>query len=127
MAAAYVDSSCLVAIAFGEPGARKAAKALRSHSPLLASNLVEAEVRAALAREDTPVGSEVFEGISWVFPDRALTAELQRALEHGRLRGADLWHVACALYLDPTASELVFLSLDIPQQRTAAALGFKTP
>ena len=74
-----------------------------------------------------PSGSEVFEGISWVFPDRALTAELQRALEHGRLRGADLWHVACALYLDPTASELVFLSLDVPQQRTAAALGFKTP
>jgi len=127
VAAAYVDSSCLVAIAFGEPSARKAAKALRSHSPLLASNLVEAEVRAALSREDTPVGSDIFEGISWVFPDRALSAELQRALEPGRLRGADLWHVACALYLDPTASELVFLSLDVPQQRTAAALGFKTP
>ena len=127
MAAAYVDSSCLVAIACGEPSARKAAKALRSHSPLLASNLVEAEVRAALSREDTPVGSDIFEGISWVFPDRALSAELQRALEPGRLRGADLWHVACALYLDPTASELVFLSLDVPQQRTAAALGFKTP
>jgi uncharacterized protein with PIN domain len=127
VAAAYVDSSCLVAIAFGEPSARKAAKALRRHSPLLASNLVEAEVRAALAREDTPVGSDIFEGISWVFPDRALSAELQRALEHGRLHGADLWHVACALYLDPTASELVFLSLDVPQQRTAAALGFKTP
>ena len=127
MAAAYVDSSCLVAIALGEPSARKAAKALRSHSPLLASNLVEAEVRAALSLEDTPVGSDIFEGISWVFPDRALSAELQRALEPGRLRGADLWHVACALYLDPTASELVFLSLDVPQQRTAAALGFKTP
>lgn len=126
MAAAYVDSSCLVAIAFGEPGARKAAKAIRSHSPLLASNLVEAELRAALAREDAPVGPEVFEGISWVFPDRALTTELRRALDHGRLRGADLWHVACALYLDPTASELVFLTLDVPQQRLAAALGFKT-
>jgi hypothetical protein len=126
VAAAYVDSSCLVAIAFGEPSARKAAKALRSHSPLLASNLVEAEVRAALSREDTPAGSDIFEGIRWVFPDRALTAELQRALDHGRLRGADLWHVACALYLDPTASELVFLTLDVPQQRVAAALGFRT-
>ena len=125
MAAAYVDSSCLVAIAFGDQGARKAARAIRSYSQLLASNLVEAEVRAALAREDVPGGPEVFEGIGWVFPDRALTAELQRALDHGRLRGADLWHVACALYLDPTATELAFLTLDVPQQRVTAALGFK--
>lgn len=127
MAAAYVDSSCLVAIAFGEPGARKAARAIRRYSPLLASNLVEAEVRAALAREHTPLGPELFEGISWVFPDRALGGEMQRALGHGRLRGADLWHVACALYLDPIASELVFLTLDVPQQRVAAALGFEAP
>jgi hypothetical protein len=127
MAAAYVDSSCLVAIAFGEPGARTVAKAIRSASQLIASNLAEAEVRAALARENTPVSEDVFAGMSWVFPDRALTPELRRALDHGRLRGADLWHVACALYLDPTASELRFLTLDVPQQRVAAALGFKTP
>ena len=105
--------------------ARRAARAIRNYSPLLASNLVEAEVRAALAREDTALEAEVFEGISWVFPDRPLTAELRRALDHGRLRGEDLWHIACALYLDSSASELFFLTLDGPQQRVAGALGFR--
>jgi predicted nucleic acid-binding protein len=125
MAAAYVDSSCLLAVAFGEPGARRAEKAIRSYSPLLASNVVEAEVGAVLAREGTTAGAEIFKGISWVFPDRALTAELERALDHGRLRGADLWHVACALYLDPSAKELAFLTLDGSQGQVAAAVGFE--
>ena len=125
MAAAYLDSSCLVAIAFGEPGARRVAAAVQRYSPLFASNLVEAEVLAAMAREHMAVEPETFRGVSWVFPDRQLTTELERALDFGRLRGGDLWHVACALYLDPTASELAFLTLDVPQQRVAAALGFK--
>ena len=129
MAVAYIDSSCVVAVAFGEPGARRVATAARAHTRLLSSNLLEAEVRAALARERAPVGPElnIFNGIAWVHPNRALTGEIQRVLAHGTLRGADLWHVACALFLDPTASELAFLTLDVPQRRVAAMLGFATP
>jgi PIN domain-containing protein len=122
---AYIDSSCIVAMAFDQPDARKIAKVCRSYSQLVAANLLEAEVRAALAREGArPVGN-VFEGIRWLYPDRPLGEEMSRALEHGRLRGADLWHIACALYVDPAATELAFLTLDVPQQRVAAALGFR--
>jgi hypothetical protein len=35
--------------------------------------------------------------------------------------------MACALFLDPTARELAFLTLDVPQRRIASALGFVTP
>ena len=34
-----------------------------------------------------------------MLPDRPLTHECTKALTAGYLRGADLWHVACALYL----------------------------
>ena len=42
-------------------------------------------------------------------------------------RGADLWHIACALHLDSTAQELAFVTLDGPQRKVAAAAGFTTP
>ncbi len=42
---AYVDTSCLVAIAFDEPGADKVAARLRRFERLFASNLLEAELR----------------------------------------------------------------------------------
>jgi hypothetical protein len=31
------------------------------------------------------------------------------------------------LFLDPSATELAFITLDVPQRRIAAALGFDTP
>jgi hypothetical protein len=124
---AYVDSSCVVAIAFGEPGARRMATAARRYDRLVAANLLEAEVRSAGARERTSASSDLFGAIGWIHPDRALGAEMERALAHGQLRGADLWHVACALYLDPSASELAFLTLDASQRQVARALGLHAP
>jgi hypothetical protein len=59
-----------------------------------------------------------------VLPDRPLSPELARALEAGRLRGADLLYVACALYLEPEPDELVFLTLDLAQRAAAVRLGF---
>jgi hypothetical protein len=53
-----------------------------------------------------------------------LTDEISRVLSAGYLRGADLWHVACALYLEPEPDELVFLTLDASQKAVAAKLGF---
>ena len=127
MPIAYLDSACVVAIAFGEPGARRIVTAARRYDRLVAANLLEAEVRSACARERMSASHDLFGGIGWIHPGRALGAEIERALAHGRLRGADLWHVACALYLDPSASELAFLTLDLPQRRVARALGFQTP
>src|SRR5690606_9392750 len=47
---AYVDTSCLVALAFGEPGAGAVRTRLESYDRLYSANLLEAELRAAFAR-----------------------------------------------------------------------------
>ena len=85
---AYVDPSTLVAIAFEEPGASQAGERLE-------------------------FDAEVFSRIEWILPDRPLAIELARALEAGYLRGADLWHIATALYVAPRAKEIGFITLDV--------------
>lgn len=45
-------------------------------------------------------------------PARRLTRELERVLAAGYIRGADAWHVACALYLDPTSSPITTKKCD---------------
>lgn len=123
MRVAYVDTSCLVSVAFGEPAGRAIARRLRAFDELVAANLLEAELGAAFQREGLaePIGPLP---LSWVIPDRPLSAEIGRVLAAGPVRGADCWHLATALYLAPDPSELTFLTLDQRQQRVAAALGF---
>jgi predicted nucleic acid-binding protein len=123
--AAYVDSSIVAAIVFGESGAKQLARRLQSCQQLFSSQLLEAEVRSAARRERRPVDEGWFAGLTWVMPSRSLSAELTRVLETGYLRGADCWHLACALYLAPEPSELPFLTLDSRQRSAAAALGFR--
>ena len=124
MSIAYVDTSALVAIAFKEPGGSQAGERLEGFSRLL-SNLLEAELRAAFARERQKFDAEVLSSIEWILPDRPLAIELARALEAGYLRGADLWHIATALYIAPRAEEIGFITPDGPQREVAAALGFQ--
>ena len=122
---AYVDSSCLVAVAFGEPGYQGLVKQLYRFDRLLASNLLEAELRAALAREGAADETgQLLAGFTWIYPDRPLTAEYRRILAVGTLKGADLWHLACALFLAPSPKDLSFLTLDRQQQAAARKLGF---
>ena len=127
MTVAYLDSSCLVALVLGEPSARRVGGMLRPFARLVSSNLLEAEVRSALGRERVVPAADTFAGVGWVLPERALAQEFERVAALGTLRGADLWHVACALYLDPTAAELAFVTLDAAQRKVAAAVGFATP
>ena len=61
--------------------------------------------------------------IEWVFPTRSLAPEFRRVLDAGILRGADLWHVATALYLAPSPQDTYFITLDQRQERVARALG----
>lgn len=125
MSAAYVDTSCLVAVALGERGSRALARRLAGYDVLLASNLLEAELRAALAREHVAVAPDpLLRRVSWVLPDRPLGAECTRVLEQGYVRGADLWHLACALFVEPEPRELAFITLDARQGAVAYALGF---
>lgn len=124
MNAAYVDTSALVALEFAEPGAEALAERLASLDARYASNLLEAELRAALRREERPLDSALLSWMDWVLPDRPLTAEIGEVQAAGYVRGADLWHLACALYLASDPGELVFITLDQRQAEVAGRLGF---
>lgn len=127
MTIGYVDTSCLIAVAFGEPGAESLARRLESYDQLVSSDLLEAELRSALKREGVEGGHDLLDGLSWALPDRRLTAEIDRALAARYLRGADLWHIATALYVAESPGDVDFLTLDAAQRDAAAALGFPTP
>ena len=129
MSLAYVDSSCFVSIAFDEPGAAQLLARLSRYDKLISSNLLEAEYRASLARENV-VGRvrNLLSWVTWVHPKRRLTRELDQILEVCRPpKGSDLWHLACALYLrnDWKLQGFSFLSLDDQQSKGAQALGMK--
>jgi len=64
--------------------------------------------------------------LTWIYPNRALTPEVERITSLGYLKGADLWHVANALFVAPDARDLTFLTLDTRQQEVATRLGFRT-
>ncbi len=123
---AYVDSSALLAVAFDEPGSVAVFQRLLSFSMLRSSYLLEAELRAAYARENLSFDPFLLNGIVWVAPARPLSAELAAALQFGYLRGADLWHVAVALYSTDNPREVTFVTLDNRQRAVAAALDFQT-
>ena len=126
MSWAYVDSSAILAVALEQPGSAEVRRRIGRFDGIYASNLAEAEIRSAFAREgiDAEEAEHALASVAWVLPDRPLSPELTRALEVGRLRGADLWHIACALYLEPEPDELVFLTLDLAQRAAAVRLGF---
>ena len=98
---------------------------MNTFTRLVSANLLEAEVRSVLHRDGRPFAPRILTDIEWVFPDRSLSPEIERALSAGYLRGAGLWHVATALYFSPLPSSLAFITLDNRQSEVAAALGFQ--
>jgi hypothetical protein len=122
---AYVDTSFLLGIAFEEPGAARLTSRLRRFDRLFSSHLLEAEFRSALAREGiSEGGDDALRHFTWVYPNRPLTPELERILNTGHVKGADLWHLANALFLARDSRELSFLTLDRRQRQVAVELGF---
>lgn len=124
MAIAYLDTSWLVAIAFGERGAAARRRQLEKFDETVSSNLLEAELGQTFARERIDLPSNFLSTISWVVPDRPLSPEIARVLEAGYVRGADCWHLATALYLADEPGTISFLTLDGRQKNVAAELGF---
>lgn len=122
---AYVDTSCLVSIAFGESGSTAISRRLHSFDTLASSNLMEAEFLATLARERRDQDRSFLSKIAWIIPDRPLHSEITRVLAGGYLRGADCWHLACALYFAEAPGSLSFLTLDARQRSAAEMLGFR--
>ena len=127
MSRLFVDTSALVALAFQEPGHEWLTEQLASARDLFATPLLEAEFRAALAREEVEQGLEVLKSFRWVLPNRPLSAELDRVFSAGHARGADAWHLATALFLTEKPEDLPFVTLDQRQQEVARAVGFPTP
>lgn len=125
MSVAYVDTSAIVAIAFQEDGSAGLAERLNGFSRLASSNLLEAELRAACQREGRPPPTHLLARIGWILAHRPLSQEIGIALAAGSLRGADLWHIATALYVSPDPGTVSFVTLDQQQARVAAELGFK--
>lgn len=126
MSVAYVDTSCLVAIAFGERAAAPIKRRLKEFDELVAANLLEAELRATFTREGAAGTPEALAALSWVLPDRPLSEEITAVLAAGSVHGADCWHLATALYVAGTPGDLTFLTLDSVQKQAAARLGFRT-
>lgn len=124
MRVAYVDTSCLVSIAFGEPGSAALSRRLHAFDDLVSSNLLEAELLATFARERVEPDPDMLSGISWIMPDRQLNAEIAQVLANGYVRGADCWHLATALYLAQDPPAISFLTLDDRQRSLARGLGF---
>ena len=85
MNVAYLDTSALVAVAFGERGGPALAAQLGTFSRLLSSNLLEAEIRAACAREGLDFSEQVLANLEWVLPDRSLRPEITAVLAAGYL------------------------------------------
>ncbi len=126
MRVAYVDTSVLVAIGFGEPTAHRVRDRLADFDILAAGDLLNAELRAAFRRENTSPDPTLTAAISWIIPDRPLHREIDLVLRHAPLRGADCWHLAVALYLADTPANITFLTLDDRQRQAAATIGFAT-
>lgn len=125
MSVAYVDTSALVAIAFSEPGCLEVADRLDTYSRLVSSNLLEAEMRAAFARERREFDCDHLAGLDWAVPDRPLSPEFSAVLDAGYLKGADLWHLAVALHVVREPDQITFMTLDKRQRTVAARLGFR--
>ena len=124
---AYVDSSSLVPLVFGE---RRAGDAitwrLRQYWTLLSSNLLEAELRVAFRQAQQDFDPILLSNITWVMPDRALDAELADTLAVANLRPAQLWHLANAVYIRQRLGGLpmAFITLDEQQETVAVEFGF---
>lgn len=100
---------------------------LRRFTRLFSSNLLEAELRSALKREEVEDQElHLLSWLTWLYPNRPLTREIDRITALGYLKGADLWHLANALFLAPDTQDLTFLTLDKRQQEIGARLGFST-
>lgn len=125
---AYVDTSAALAIAFGENYWELTARKLAEFQLLVSSNLLEAELRAAYARYGQAYDGSAISSIGWVHPHRPLGPEMATALAAGGyLKGADLWHIAAALYVDASIiGKLAFITLDKCQRAAADRLGFET-
>ena len=123
--AAYVDTTALLPVDSGErPVAQSMRRRLDTFTFLLSANLLEAEMRAALAREQREFDDDVLSNIRWIMPNRRLDVEMATVLGVAYLDPTRLWHLATALFFAELVPGLVFVTLDEQQETAARDLGF---
>ncbi|MBI3769357.1 MAG: PIN domain-containing protein [Deltaproteobacteria bacterium] len=130
MKAAYIDSSLFIAILFGEQTAGALRRIVARFDRLFSCDLLVAECISAATRQriDPRTLLPALGALSLVFPSRSLDAEMLEVSDAGYVRGADLWHLACATRLaGDDRGQLAFLSRDATQRSCARRLGFATP
>ena len=127
--AAYVDTTSVLPISFGEEPVGAAVQLRLSRFPrLLSSNVLEAELRVAFQREGQNFDSSSIANINWIFPNRRLDAEMTAVLEFGQLSHTRVWHLASALFFrDVLQRDLAFITLDEQQETVARDLDFRIP
>lgn len=129
MKLAYVDTSVLVTLLFKESGAAKIHNLLLSYDEIFSSHLIEAELASVASREkiDMILVKKILDNVSLIMPDRSLYEEYTEIFAKGYCRGADAYHLACALYLDDKEQKIHFLSHDRQQTKVASSCGLNVP
>ncbi len=104
----------------------KLRKKLATYDHLFSSELLIAELLSYARREnlDPDMIAEQLAPVTILIPDRPIRTEIETVIRAGYVRGADLWHLACACYLSPKRGDLPFLTADQRQRDVAEVLGF---
>ena len=120
----YVDTSVIAGILLENPGHEKYQNSIQNEDRIVSSALLEAELCSVAAREKiSPKELEKFLiGIELIHTTRSLLKEYRRILTSGYVKGADAFHIATALYLDPELKELKFLTADSRQKEVIKKL-----
>jgi predicted nucleic acid-binding protein len=125
---AYLDTSAAIGLLFGEARAQGLARTLKTTDQLLSASLIVAELLGAFHREGRPLAEAdpMLDAVSLITTSgSSLVEECAQVLELGYLRGADLWHLASAVFIAGAhRAELLFISLDDRQRAQAKKLGF---
>lgn len=127
----YLDTSAWIAWKFEQTGQNLFKRVSLAEDTVVSSTLLAAEYIAFLKRIEklNVVRFEEELGfISWLYPASPLLDRCLEGVKDTALKGADLYHLATALWFtDGLNDEIEFLSCDIDQRRAAKALGFKVP
>ena len=122
MSILYVDTSVVAALLFAEKNYKDVNKRLNQADRIVSSHLMIAK-REDISFDDIDQYLQYFD---IAVPDRTLQAEVISILEQTYCRGADAFHIATAIYLDPKMEKLKFYSFDKQQLVAAKNIGLKT-
>lgn len=123
----YLDTSCLVALAFQESGFKLISQKLKLANDVFSHHLLEAEFLATARREQ--IGLDLFTdllaGVRLIYPEQSFAMELKTIFSHDYLRGPDAMHLATAMWLAGGQNkEVHFLTRDEKQAAIGRKLGF---